>query len=144
MAEEPLVPDEVVPPAGKQTPAPDQGWLREGLLAFPNIVKLLGRLMRDPRVPLRTRAFVVVVLGYLFSPIDLMPDFVPVLGQADDLLLAVLALHYLLTSVGDEVLLEHWDGSEDLLALMRGVVDWGSEAVPWPLRRAVARYVNRR
>lgn len=143
---EPLVPDEVVPPEDRlpgRSHQPPEGWLREMARLLPNLVKLLGRLMRDPRVPFRTRAFVLVILGYLVSPIDLIPDAIPVLGQADDLVLAALALHHLINGVGEEVVQEHWDGSGDVLDVVKGILAWGAERVPWPLRRAVARYVER-
>lgn len=118
-------------------------WLQEGVRALPNLGKLVGRLLRDPRVPRRRKTFALVVLGYLVWPIDLIPDQIPVLGQVDDLVLVVLALHHLLRGVPEEVLREHWDGTGDALAIVDGMLDWGAHKVPWPLRRAVARYVVR-
>ncbi|MDP8958143.1 MAG: YkvA family protein, partial [Actinomycetota bacterium] len=128
MTEGPLVPDEVTPWEERGAPEPEgSSWAREAVLALPNLLKLIGRLMRDPRVPLRTRAFALAILAYLVSPIDLIPDALPVLGQADDLFLAAMALQHLLNGVGEEVVREHWDGSGDVLDLIRGVLDWGAD-----------------
>lgn len=110
---------------------------------LPNLIKLVSRLLRDPRVPRRRRAFAMVVLGYVLSPVDLVPDMVPVLGQVDDLLLVVLALHHLVQGVSEDVVEEHWDGSRDVLEVLEGVLDWASTRVPWPVRRLVARFVTR-
>ncbi len=116
-----------------------RGWLREAALALPNLIKLLGRLMRDPRVPGRSKALVGLTLGYLLSPVDLLPDAIPVLGQADDLLLAAFAVSHLLRSAGEEVVLEHWDGSRDLLEVIHGTLDLGADLLPRPVRRLVGR-----
>jgi uncharacterized membrane protein YkvA (DUF1232 family) len=59
------------------------------------------------------------VLVYLVSPIDVVPDFVPGLGQLDDVVVVLLALHGLLNRVDEEVVLEHWDGDADLMRMVR-------------------------
>lgn len=116
-----------------------RGWLREAALALPNLIKLLGRLLRDPRVPRRSKALVGLTLGYLLSPVDLLPDAIPVLGQTDDLLLVAFALSHLLRSAGEEVVLEHWDGSRDLLEVIHGSLELGADLLPRPVRRLVGR-----
>lgn len=116
-------------------------WIQEGIGALPNLVRLVSRLLRDPRVPRRRKLFAMAVLAYLVWPIDLIPDKIPVLGQLDDLILLVLALHHLLEGTPDEVVREHWEGSQDALAVVADLVDWGAHRVPWPLRRVVARLI---
>jgi uncharacterized membrane protein YkvA (DUF1232 family) len=111
--------------------------LKEALLLVPNLVKLLFRLLRDPRVPWRRRLAMGAVGLYIASPIDLIPDFVPVVGGIDDVLVLAFAIDYLLEACPDEIVAEHWDGSEDGLELIRGIAAWGVEVLPDRLRRLV-------
>ena len=71
---------------------------------------------RDPRVPWYARLVAAGVLAYALSPIDLIPDFVPVLGQLDDALLVAAALAYVLRRAGRDVVEELWRGSPAGLA----------------------------
>lgn len=107
----------------------------EATLLLPNLVKLLSRMIRDPRVPRRRKLVAGDVLGYLVSPIDLIPDIVPVLGQADDVLLVAFAIRHLMEGAGDEIVLEHWDGDPDLLEIIDTLLQWGSDLLPKPVRR---------
>ena len=109
--------------------------LKQYALLLPNMVKLISRLVRDPRVPSRSKATLVFVAGYVVSPIDLIPSFVVGLGQLDDLFLAALALDRLLHDVPEDVLLEHWDGDRDILELVRDVLDLSISFVPSPVKR---------
>jgi uncharacterized membrane protein YkvA (DUF1232 family) len=110
--------------------------LKEYALFAPRLVKLVARLMKDPRVPARPKALLVVLGAYLVSPIDVIPDFVPGLGQLDDLVLAAFALNQILNRVPDECVREHWDGDEDVLAVTREVLDIASGIVPgWLSKR---------
>lgn len=77
---------------------------------IPDCVVLVQRLLRDPRVPLRSRLLLGALLLYLLSPIDLVPDFVPVAGQLDDALVVALALRHLLRAAGPETMRGHWPG----------------------------------
>ena len=117
-----LHPDEIIGPDGVRS-GEARRWIKEAVLALPNMVKLVGRLVRDPRVPARSKAFAVLAAGYVLSPVDLVPDFIPFLGQSDDALVVILALHRLIRSAGEDVVLEHWDGSQDVLAIVENVVD---------------------
>jgi len=75
-------------------------------------------LLRDPRVPRRAKFVLALVVPYLASPIDLIPDFIPVLGQLDDALVVVLALRYVTRTAGREVIAELWPGSERGLGIV--------------------------
>jgi uncharacterized membrane protein YkvA (DUF1232 family) len=109
--------------------------LREYLLLLPHLVKLLARLMRDPRVSPRSKAVLVLVVGYLASPIDLIPDMIPGMGQLDDLVIAAFALDYMINRVPDEILREHWDGDEDVLELIRNIAEIAATLVPRWIKR---------
>jgi uncharacterized membrane protein YkvA (DUF1232 family) len=85
----------------------------------PDCAVLLGRLLRDPRVPRGRRLALLALLGYLALPFDLVPDFVPVAGQLDDALLVALVLRGLVRR-RPELVREHWPGPEaSLLVLLR-------------------------
>jgi uncharacterized membrane protein YkvA (DUF1232 family) len=105
----------------------------------PHMARLLWRLLRDPRVPRRTKLVLGAAVAYVASPVDLIPDFIPVAGLLDDLLLMTYAIHHIVEVAGEDVVLEHWDGSRDLLELVRSILDVASDFVPARIRRVVSR-----
>lgn len=120
---------------GKADHRPPQTRLREYALFAPRLAKLVWRLVRDPRVPTRSKATLFVLGGYIASPIDVIPDFLTGLGQLDDLVIAAVALDQILNRVPDEVVREHWDGDEDVLQIVRDIVDIATVFVPRRLKR---------
>ena len=87
---------------------------------IPDCLVLLRRLIGDDRVPRRRKLVLLALVAYLSVPIDLVPDFIPVVGQLDDVLVAALALRYALRSGGPDLLRQHWPGPErSLQAVMR-------------------------
>ena len=85
---------------------------------IPDCIVLCGRLLRDPRVPRRKKALLVLLTGYLALPFDLIPDFIPVAGQLDDALIVALVLRSLLRGSGEALVREHWPGPSSSLALV--------------------------
>ena len=85
----------------------------------PDCVVLFRRLLADDRIPRRRKLALVALLGYLASPIDLVPDFIPVAGQLDDVLAVILVLRFVLRSADEDLLAEHWPGPPRALALLR-------------------------
>ncbi len=112
--------------------------LKEAVLLVPNVAKLLFRLLGDRRVPLGRRLSMAAIAAYVASPVDLIPDYIPVVGGLDDVLLLAFAVDYLLSASPEEVITEHWDGSEDALELVRGISGWGVELLPERFRRLFA------
>jgi uncharacterized membrane protein YkvA (DUF1232 family) len=92
-----------------------------GLARFiPDCLVLLRRLLGDERVPRRRKLVLLGLVAYLSVPVDLVPDFIPVAGQLDDVIVAALALRFVLRSGGPELLREHWPGpSSSLNAVLR-------------------------
>jgi len=85
----------------------------------PDCAVLFGRLLRDPRVPRRQKLALAALVGYLALPFDLVPDFLPVVGQLDDALLVALVLRGLVKR-RPEFVREHWPGPQaSLEALLR-------------------------
>ena len=104
--------------------------LREIALFLPRFVVLLKRLVGDPRVPRRNKWIAAGVVVYLVSPIDLIPDFIPGLGQLDDVVVLLLALHGLLNRVDEQIVVEHWDGDADVIRMVRAGVSAAARLVP--------------
>ena len=89
--------------------------LREIAAFVPNLARLFAGLVRDPRVPRRAKLILGLAAGYLAFPIDLIPDFIPVVGQLDDAIVAAFALRYVVRSTPREVVAEHWHGDPEIL-----------------------------
>jgi uncharacterized membrane protein YkvA (DUF1232 family) len=90
---------------------------------LPHLVFLFRGLLRDERVPLRAKVALIAGVLYLAMPIDLVPDFIPIAGQADDAIVAAAILRFVLVSTERSVLYEHWRGDprtlDRVLALAR-------------------------
>jgi uncharacterized membrane protein YkvA (DUF1232 family) len=91
----------------------------EALRLLPDLVRLVRRLAADRSLPRGVRVRLWLLLGYLLSPVDLVPDIIPVLGYADDVVVVAWALRSVVRRAGDEALVRHWPGSPDGLALVR-------------------------
>lgn len=89
---------------------------RELALLVPNLVRLFRGLLADPRVPLRAKVVLVVGIVWIASPIDLIPEFIPIAGPLDDAIVAALVLGYVSRTVGRDVVREHWHGDPSILA----------------------------
>ena len=82
---------------------------------LPAFLRLLWGLIRDSRVEMVDKLLVAGAIAYIVAPIDMIPDFIPFLGEVDDVFLLVLAIRRLLQNAGRTVLLSHWSGNpEDL------------------------------
>jgi uncharacterized membrane protein YkvA (DUF1232 family) len=87
---------------------------------LPACVTLVRRLRADPRVPWRAKVAVVLAGLWVLSPVDLLPEFLPVIGPLDDVVVVALALRYAARRVPREVLLEAWPGEPRLLERLLG------------------------
>ena len=96
------------------------GLARDLASFLPDCVTAARRLRRDPRVPRRAKIAVLFAGIYVASPIDLLPEFLPVIGPLDDIVVAVLVLRYAARRVPRDVLLEAWPGRPDLLNRLLG------------------------
>lgn len=130
MTEEParLRPDEVLTPGGEKLAA--KRLFTDAALMLPNVVKLVGRLLVDPRVPRRAKLTLGMAAAYVASPVDLIPELIPVVGWADDVLVMMFAIDSLIERAGSDIVDEHWDGPGDLLSLVREVVGLSRSVIP--------------
>jgi uncharacterized membrane protein YkvA (DUF1232 family) len=93
---------------------------RELVFALPDIAKLLWHVVRDKRVSPLVRGGLVGVAAYLALPVDIVPDWIPVLGQLDDVMLLTLGVRTLLRRVPEKILREHWSGERRVLESLLG------------------------
>lgn len=91
---------------------------REVAQFVPDVAALFRDVAKDPRVPKRVKYEVGAAAAYLLLPIDVIPDFVPGLGQLDDVAIIGWAVRRLLMGAGENVLREHWRGSDKGLELL--------------------------
>jgi uncharacterized membrane protein YkvA (DUF1232 family) len=99
------------------------GTLRELAAFLPNCVRLVRRLRTDPAVPRRAKIAIVFAGLWVLSPIDLIPEFLPVIGPLDDVVVVALALRYAARQVPRATLLAAWDGDRQILERLLGPAD---------------------
>jgi uncharacterized membrane protein YkvA (DUF1232 family) len=101
------------------TARPDEMRARELLRLLPDVLRLVRRLAGDRTLPRGVRVRLWLLLVYLAVPIDLVPDFVPVLGHADDAVVVALVLRSVVRRAGAAAVERHWPGTPDGLAALR-------------------------
>ncbi len=113
------------------------------LLLLPDMVVLLFRLVRDPRVPLGAKLIAGAALAYVISPIDLVPEvLLGPIGLIDDLLIVGAALSQLLKVVHPDVVRQHWPGQGDALDTIDRVMTWANEKVTARISNTVRRLIG--
>jgi uncharacterized membrane protein YkvA (DUF1232 family) len=91
---------------------------RELAALLPNLLFLFNGLRADPAVSRRDKLLLVAALAWIASPIDLIPEFIPVLGPLDDALVAALVLRRIVNAAGPDVVRKHWRGREESLKVI--------------------------
>lgn len=101
---------------------PDIAGSREVVRFLPDVVRFVRRLAADPTLPKGVRIRLILLLLYLLSPVDLVPDFIPVVGYADDAIVVALILRSVIRRAGPEAVEAHWPGTPGGLAILRRLV----------------------
>ena len=96
--------------------------VRELLGVVPDLVRMLRSIVRDPTSPADVRVVLVGLLVWILSPIDLIPEFIPVVGPLDDVVVSIVALRYVRRRLGVDGMRARWTGSDDGFALLGRVV----------------------
>jgi Uncharacterized conserved protein len=96
-------------------------------MILPDIMALLWRLFRDKRVKIKVKMMVAGAIAYLASPLDVIPDFIPLVGKIDDVAIAFFALNAILNEVSEEIILQNWQGEENIILLTREAVGYISQ-----------------
>lgn len=120
----------------------DRETIKQLIRDLPRFVKLLWSLYRDPRVSVLDKGLVLATIAYIVVPMDLIPDFLPVLGQIDDVYLLALALDRLLNNAGIDLLLEHWEGEVASLEMAITALDKAGSFLPEQVRSLLRKRVD--
>jgi len=99
--------------------------LRDLLGVIPDLLRLIRDLLADKKTPLAVRLALTLLLAWIVNPIDLIPEFIPVIGPLDDVVVAVLVLRYVRRRIGLAELRERWRGTDAGFALLSGVLGAG-------------------
>jgi uncharacterized membrane protein YkvA (DUF1232 family) len=95
---------------------------------LPDLGALLRGLMHDPRVPRGSKVLLAIAIVWVISPIDLLPEFLPVIGPLDDVIVVALVLRHVVKRAGPEVVAEHWRGDPGTLVLAMRALRVGDTA----------------
>jgi uncharacterized membrane protein YkvA (DUF1232 family) len=98
---------------------PDTYTVRDAVRLLPDLIRLIKRLATDPETPRGARIRLALLIAYLALPIDLIPDFLPVIGYADDAIIVALVLRSVTRAAGPEALAKHWPGTPEGLQALR-------------------------
>lgn len=123
-------------------PAGSRSGVGDLLLLMPDMAILLLRLMADPRVPPASKAIAVLAIGYVLSPLDLLPEIIlgPI-GLIDDLVVLGTALSRMLNHVHPDVVRSHWSGQGDALDAIQRVSSWTEEQLFGRVRSVFRRVI---
>ena len=112
------------------------------LMFLPNMVKLLGKLLTDSRVPTVDKALFAGAVLYVFMPLDFIPDFLPFIGQIDDAYLVALTLLRLVNRSDETIVREHWRGGGDIVALASSIANLAPTLLPKRVLRVLSSKVE--
>ena len=116
--------------------------MRNFLMFLPNMVMLLGRLLKDSRVPMAEKALFAAAIVYVISPLDFIPDVFPFIGQVDDLYVVALVLLRLVNRSDESVVREHWSGGGDIVALSDSIAGLAPKFLPKRVSRVLTARVE--
>lgn len=111
--------------------------MRSFLMFLPNMVKLLGRMLKDSRVPAAEKALFLAAIVYVISPLDFIPDVFPFIGQVDDLYVVALTLLRLINRTDSTIVREHWSGGGDIVSLADTIAGIAPKFLPKRISRVL-------
>ncbi len=112
------------------------------LMFLPNMLRLLGKLLTDARVPMAEKALFAAAIVYVIVPLDLIPDVFPFIGQIDDLYLVALTLLRLLNRTDEAVVRQHWEGGGDIVKLADSIAGIAPAILPKRVTRILSSKVE--
>jgi uncharacterized membrane protein YkvA (DUF1232 family) len=120
------------------------GVLTEYLFLLPDFFILVTRLAMDDRVPTRKKVIAGAILTYLILPIDIIPDFIPVIGYIDDLVLIVLGLNMILNDIDKQILLDNWSGEGNVLEHLQTITAKAEQFLDKNIMRRIKNWINKK
>jgi len=118
------------------------GKLTEYLFLLPDFFILLSRLAVDNRVPAKHKLKIGGIIAYLVLPIDIIPDFIPVIGYMDDLVMVVLGLNLILNDVDPKVLQDNWSGEGEILMQLQKITAAAEKFMNRGILRRIKRWLR--
>lgn len=119
-----------------------KGRMGNFLMFLPNMVMLLGRMLKDARVPTAEKALFVAAIVYVISPLDFLPDFFPFIGQVDDIYVVALTLLRLVNRTDPTVVRQHWSGGGDIVSLADSIANIAPMLLPKRISRVLSSKVE--
>ena len=104
---------------------------------IPKFLALLIDLLRDPRVSSQDKAILGATVAYVLNPVDLIPDWIPFMGLMDDIYLVPMALLRLIAKTNENILQEHWKGSEDVIHILKNCAGLAVNFLPGRIKNAL-------
>jgi len=111
--------------------------MRELLLFIPNLMGLLIGLLRDERVSQADKAILAGIVMYVIVPLDIIPDFIPFIGQVDDSYLLAISILRLLNRADRRIIRDHWKGQRDIKELVDSIVRIAEFFLPKPVKNVL-------
>lgn len=96
------------------------------IFVLPDIATLIYRLLKDKRVSMKTKIIISGTVAYITVPCDIIPDKIPFIGKVDDIAIGIFALNIIMTEVPLNVILENWQGKNDILIVLKNVVEYAT------------------
>ena len=128
--------------SGRTSVREARGRMGNFMMFLPNMVRLLGRLLKDARVPTAEKALFIAAIVYVVSPIDLIPDVFPFIGQVDDIYVVALSLLRLVNRTDDRVVRQLWPGGGDIVALADAIAGLAPKFLPKRVTRVLTSRVE--
>lgn len=116
--------------------------MKNFLMFLPNMLGLIGRLVKDSRVPTAEKALFGAAIVYVIMPFDFIPDFFPFIGQVDDIYLVALTLLRLVNRTDETVVRTHWRGGGDIVALAEMIAGLAPKFLPTRVARLITSRVE--
>lgn len=111
--------------------------MRELLLFIPNLMSLLIGLLRDERVSQADKAILAGIIMYVIVPLDIIPDFIPFIGQVDDSYLLAISILRLFNRAERRIVMQHWKGQRDIKELVDNIVRIAEFFLPNPIKNVL-------
>ena len=126
----------------KTSKTESKGRMKNLLMFLPNMFTLLGRLIKDSRVPVAEKALFAAAIVYVIMPLDFIPDIIPFVGQIDDAYLVALTFLRLVNRTDESVIREHWSGGGDIVSLANSVASLAPMFLPKRISRVLSAKVE--
>ena len=119
-----------------------KGRMKNLLMFLPNMFTLLGRLIKDSRVPIAEKTLFAAAIVYVIMPLDFIPDVIPFVGQIDDIYLVALTLLRLINKTDESVIRQHWKGGGDIVGLANSAASLAPMLLPKRVSRVLSSKVE--